>query len=119
MAGSSRPCTWTASDPLNNRLIRFALLITLAGAGIGPAQASTMRCNSHLISVGDHAFEVQKKCGRPASQATLGSRKSYDSTYRRSEQVEIEEWIYGPDHGMYRYLRFEGGRLVRIESRRG
>ncbi len=104
---------------MNNRLVCCALLMALTGAGMGLAQASTMRCNSHLVSVGDHAFEVQKKCGQPASQATLGSRKSYNSTYRRSEQVDIEEWVYGPDHGMYRYLRFEGGRLVRIESKRG
>lgn len=78
-----------------------------------------MRCNSQLISIGDHAFEVQKKCGPPASQATIGSREDFSRNYRHSEQVRVEEWIYGPDHGMYRYLRFEGGRLTRIESRRG
>lgn len=104
---------------MNHRLVRFALLSVLAGTGVCQVQASTMRCNSQLISVGDHAFEVQKKCGPPASQATIGSRENFSSNFRRSEQVLVEEWIYGPDHGMYRYLRFEGGRLTRIESRRG
>jgi hypothetical protein len=82
------------------------------------AQASSLRCGSQLISVGDRAFEVQQKCGVPVSQDVIGSKETFNSTYRRSEEVRVEEWIYGPDHGMYQYLRFEGGRLVRIESQR-
>lgn len=94
-------------------------ILILAGLLSSPAQASTMRCASQLISVGDHAFEVQRKCGTPVSQAVIGSKESFSGNYRHSEQVQIEEWIYGPDHGMYRYLRFEGGRLIRIDSKRG
>ncbi|KFE44454.1 hypothetical protein IV02_28845 [Pseudomonas syringae] len=82
------------------------------------AQASSLRCGSQLISVGDRAFEVQQKCGVPVSQDVIGSKETFNSTYRRSEEVRVEEWIYGPDHGMYQYLRFEGGRLVRIDSQR-
>ncbi|MBC3950313.1 DUF2845 domain-containing protein [Pseudomonas folii] len=83
------------------------------------AQASTLRCGSQLISAGDRAFEVQQKCGAPVSQEVIGSKETFSGNYRRSEEVKIEEWIYGPDHGMYQYLRFEGGRLVRIDSKRG
>lgn len=83
------------------------------------AQASSLRCGSQLISVGDRAFEVQQKCGVPISQEVIGSKETFSSNYRRSEQVRVEEWIYGPDNGMYQYLRFEGGRLVRIDSKRG
>ena len=82
------------------------------------AQASTLRCGSQLISVGDRAFEVQQKCGVPVSQDVIGTKETFNSTYRRSEEVRVEEWIYGPDHGMFQYLRFEGGRLVRIDSHR-
>lgn len=85
----------------------------------GVSQASTLRCGSQLISAGDRAFEVQQKCGQPVSQNVIGSKETFNSTYRKSEQISVEEWIYGPDHGMYQYLRFEGGRLVRIESKRG
>lgn len=83
------------------------------------AQAASLRCGSQLISTGDRAFEVQQKCGAPVSQDVIGSKETYNSNYRRSEEVRVEEWVYGPDNGMYQYLRFEGGRLVRIESKRG
>ncbi|WP_349971362.1 DUF2845 domain-containing protein [Pseudomonas caspiana] len=92
----------------------FALLAVCASA-----EASTLRCGSQLISAGDRAFEVQQKCGAPVSQEVIGSKETFSGNYRQSEQVRIEEWIYGPDHGMYQYLRFEGGRLVRIDSKRG
>lgn len=68
------------------------------------------------MSTGDRAFEVQQKCGEPVSQEVLGTQETFNSNYRRSEAVRIEEWIYGPDNGMYQYLRFEGGRLVGIEQ---
>ena len=82
------------------------------------AQADTLRCGSQLISVGDRAFEVQQKCGAPASQDLIGTKSTF-SHYRQRDEVKVEEWIYGPNNGMYQYLRFEGGRLVRIDSRRG
>ncbi len=98
--------------------MRLFLCLTLTTL-CGTAGAATLRCGSQLISDGDRAFEVQQKCGTPISQEVIGSKETFSGDYRRSEQVRIEEWIYGPDHGMYQYLRFEGGRLVRIDSQRG
>ncbi len=45
-------------------------------------------------------------------------RRAQRSAAKCSE-VQIEEWAYGPRNGMYYYLRFEGNRLVKIESKRG
>ncbi|GFM74104.1 hypothetical protein PSCICL_50960 [Pseudomonas cichorii] len=106
---------------MNRTPIRLAgiIVLTLSGALAATAQASTLRCGSQLISTGDRIFEVQQKCGEPVSQEVLGSKETYSSNYRRSEEVRIEEWVYGPYNGMYQYLRFEGGRLVRIDSKRG
>ncbi|MBX8609189.1 DUF2845 domain-containing protein [Pseudomonas cichorii] len=106
---------------MNRTPIRLAgfIVLTLSGALAATAQASTLRCGSQLISTGDRIFEVQQKCGEPVSQEVLDSKETYSSNYRRSEEVRIEEWIYGPYNGMYQYLRFEGGRLVRIDSKRG
>ncbi|AHF65946.1 hypothetical protein PSCICM_48160 [Pseudomonas cichorii] len=96
------------------------ILLALSGAlAATTVQASTLRCGSQLISTGDRVFEVQQKCGAPLSQEVIGSKETYSSNYRRSEEVRIEEWVYGPLNGMYQYLRFEGGRLVRIDSKRG
>ena len=81
-------------------------------------QADTLRCGSQLISEGDRMFEVQQKCGQPVSQDIVGYKETVNH-FRQVDQVQVQEWIYGPNSGMYQYLRFEGGRLVRIDSRRG
>jgi hypothetical protein len=81
-------------------------------------QAGTLRCGSQLISVGDRMFEVQQKCGQPVSQDVIGYKETVNH-FRQVDQVQVQEWIYGPNNGMYQYLRFEGGRLVLIDSKRG
>jgi Protein of unknown function (DUF2845) len=90
--------------------LTFLLLVGLASQ----AQADTLRCGSQLISSGDREFEVQQKCGEPTARNLVGYLRSHN----RREEVPIEEWIYGPTSGMYQYLRFEGGRLVQITSKR-
>jgi hypothetical protein len=96
-----------------------SLVACIALLAASSVQAATLRCGSQLISAGDRAFEVQQKCGAPVSQSIIGSKETFSGNYRKSEQVTVEEWIYGPDNGMYQYLRFEGGRLVKIDSKRG
>lgn len=83
---------------------------------VGEASASdTLRCGSQLISLGDRASEVLNKCGEPVSRDVLGYKRSAN----RREEFQVEEWTYGPNNGMYQYLRFEGSRLKRIDSKRG
>ncbi|MCY1269022.1 hypothetical protein D9M68_56250 [compost metagenome] len=77
--------------------------------------ADTLRCGSQLISVGDRSSEVVQKCGEPVSRDLLGYKRSAD----RREEFQVEEWTYGPNGGMYQYLRFEGNRLKQISSKRG
>ena len=102
---------------LKNTRTRLALALGLT-ALISAAQADTLRCGSQLISVGDRMFEVQQKCGQPVSQDIIGYKETVNH-YRQVDQVQVQEWIYGPSNGMYQYLRFEGGRLVTIDSKRG
>ncbi len=90
-----------------------ALTLLLAGS---PALASdTLRCGSQLVSLGDRASEVLQKCGEPVSRDVLGYKRSAN----RREEFQVEEWTYGPNNGMYQYLRFEGSRLRQINSKRG
>lgn len=95
-----------------NRL-KGLLGLLLLGSCI--AQADTLRCGSQLISVGDRTSEVLGKCGQPAARDDLGYKRSAD----RRQEFRVEEWVYGPTNGMVQYLRFEGNRLVSIESKRG
>lgn len=93
---------------------QLVLSFTLAVAASHAAAAETLRCGSQLVSVGDRSSEVLQKCGEPASRDVLGYKRSAD----RREEFQVEEWTYGPNGGMYRYLRFEGNRLRQITSKR-
>jgi hypothetical protein len=99
-----------------NSSIALALCLLLLTAS---AQASsTLRCERQLISLQDYSAEVLDKCGEPISRDSLGYREILDD-YGFRQEVKVEEWVYGPRNGMYHYLRFEGNRLVNIDSERG
>lgn len=98
-----------------NLQTRFLLSLALTVAASQAQAADTLRCGSQLISVGDRSGEVLQKCGEPASRDFLGYKRSAN----KREEFQVEEWVYGPNGGMYQYLRFEGNRLVRIDSKRG
>lgn len=89
-------------------LVAATLLLPLA------ANAGTFRCESKLVSLGDRSVEVQRKCGEPASRSFVG----YSETASGRQEMQVEEWVYGPTNGMYHYLRFVGGRLSDIDSQR-
>jgi len=99
-------------------LICMTLAVSAGSTAVSANATSTLRCGSQLVSTGDRLFEVQEKCGAPVSQEVLSTGESFNRRYGSAPAVRIEEWVYGPDHGMYQYLRFEGGRLVTIESKR-
>jgi hypothetical protein len=92
-------------------LIGLGLVIVVSQA----SAADTLRCGSQLISVGDRSSEVLQKCGEPVSRDVLGYKRSAN----RREEFQVEEWTYGPNSGMYQFLRFEGNRLTQITSKRG
>lgn len=90
-------------------LVAGVLLATLTNA-----QADTMRCGSQLVTTGDRAFEVERKCGTPEHRDLVG----YTLSRNDRQEFALEEWVYGPRNGMLSILTFEGNRLVRIETRR-
>lgn len=96
---------------------RACAVLALACWSLTAQAGSTLRCGSSLISLGDSWVEVQQKCGEPVERTPLGYRDKTDF-YGFTHSVQIEEWSYGPRNGMYHFLRFEGGQLVRINSSR-
>lgn len=98
--------------------LQVCLLLIACLLGSAAEAGSTLRCGSRLISLGDHASEVEAKCGTPVQRDFLGYREVLD-LYGFGREVEIEEWSYGPRNGMYYFLRLEGQRVTRIESKRG
>jgi hypothetical protein len=99
---------------MGKRLLH-GLGLALAISTSQASAADTLRCGSQLISVGDRSSEVLQKCGEPVSRDLLGYKRSAN----RREEFQVEEWTYGPNGGMYQYLRFEGNRLKQITSKRG
>ncbi|MBW8456287.1 MAG: DUF2845 domain-containing protein [Pseudomonas sp.] len=83
-----------------------AAVLLIAAASV---QADTLRCGSQLVTTGDRAFEVERKCGVP---------QGYSLSRNDRQEFRLEEWVYGPRNGMLSILTFEGNRLVRIETRR-
>lgn len=92
-----------------------SLLVALALLS-GNAHAS-MRCNSALINEGDLAVEVLRKCGPPAERQITPPALAANGQLRHAA-VTVETWVYGPENGMYRNLRFIDGRLVEIRSKK-
>jgi hypothetical protein len=97
---------------------RFSLMLPLLCLPMLAEASSTYRCGSALVSKSAPSAEVLSKCGEPVSRDFLGYREVVDSYGFRNE-VNVEEWVYGPKNGMYHFLRFEGGRLTEIRSKRG
>ncbi|KRW59233.1 DUF2845 domain-containing protein [Pseudomonas sp. TTU2014-080ASC] len=94
-------------------LLPLALCLPLAAHA-----SSTLRCESGLVSLGDSSAKVFNQCGEPVSQDFIGFKEVGDEYGFRNE-VKVEEWTYGPRNGMYYFLKFEGGRLSKISSKRG
>jgi hypothetical protein len=94
---------------MHGKLLATALLLAC-----GLAEAGTLRCGSKLVSEGDRAFEVERKCGEPDYRDLVG----YTGGVYGNRELVIEEWVYGPTNGMLSILTFQGNRLIRIETKR-
>lgn len=109
------------------------ILIALPAAASDRNPASSLRCESYLISSTASKSEVLKKCGAPVNIGAWVEERIKIDTYKNipvlaqdelsqepllvKEYITIEEWEYnfGPTSFMY-YLRFENGKLARITS---
>ena len=104
----------------HNLLLVFLLFAfsasTSAASGLG------IRCGSDLVSPGYLKYEVLQTCGEPLSREMVGEVEIFDADRRYSRYhargskviLYIEEWIY--DKAGLHILRFEGNRLVNVES---
>lgn len=97
--------------------MKKSLLLALPLLLLAANSQASLRCANGIASEGDRSVEVQAKCGAPVSSNVIGYQKTRIGN--RTEEVEILEWVYGPrEGGMIYFLRFEGGKLIRIDSKR-
>ncbi|RRV22138.1 DUF2845 domain-containing protein [Pseudomonas sp. o96-267] len=78
-----------------------------------PAAQASMRCGNALINEGELTVDVLRKCGEP------DQREMIPPSSPQGGGVTVEQWVYGPRNGVYRYLRFLDGKLVEIRVARG
>lgn len=102
---------------------RLSRVLLLAAVGLA-APAHALRCDGELVTEGDHAFQVQRRCGEPDMTRQWVVYRAVSlipgTVPLRDEvivPVVVEEWLYnfGP-HRFERLLRFENGRLTDIET---
>ncbi len=98
------------------------LLLVMSLLLVNQPSAWALRCGSDLISVGDRKLEVLRSCGEPDfvdrwEEVRSGHLYYFGHWYPNTETVVIEEWSYnfGPSR-FIRILRFENGRLEKIET---
>lgn len=107
------------------KIICFVLLMGYA-AGAQAYSGLGIRCGSDLVAPGYLKYEVLQICGEPLSREIVGeveifdSDRIYDRRHSRYNSrgskviLYLEEWIF--DKGGLHLLRFEGNRLVNVES---
>jgi len=93
------------------------LIAALSLVAISTSAHAAMRCATDLVEEGETSIEVIRKCGAPASREVTEPVIDANGT-QRYKSVTVEQWVYGPNNGMYRYLRFIDGKLVQIRSER-
>ena len=99
------------------KIIYTTMLATLVLVTYPIAAQASMRCPNGIISGGATTFEVLNKCGEPDSKEKISPALGSDGK-TTNKSVTVENWVYGPSNGMYRFLKFIDGTLVKIESRR-
>ncbi len=99
------------------KTIYTAMLATLVLVIYPIAAQASMRCPNGIISGGETTFEVLHKCGEPDSKEKVSPARGGDGEIINNS-VTVENWVYGPNNGMYKFLKFIDGTLVKIESRR-
>ena len=92
----------------NRYLLGFLLVLLMV-----PAAQASMRCGNTLVNEGELTVDVLRKCGEPDHCEVIPPSSP------QGGGVTVEQWVYGPRNGVYRYLRFLDGKLVEIRVARG
>lgn len=96
----------------------------------GNAEGRSLRCEGRLVYIGDSKSEVLAVCGEPdeITQREEGHNTYFSQIYDYKTDryrapkgfkgpIRIERWTYDFGSNRFiRYLHFENGRLIRIES---
>jgi hypothetical protein len=99
--------------------ILLALFVITMRPSALAATSDTLSCNGGLVSLGDFALDVVKKCGQPA-YAVQREQTIVDGDWFGNRIVTtfvIDDWTFnfGPTQFQYRLL-LRNGKVWRIEN---
>lgn len=106
------------------------LILPILWIDTGWAADRTLRCHGRLVSIGDTSSEVLTVCGEPdaishweeGDGTYISQIYDYENDrYKAPELIKgpivVERWTYNLGANRFiRYLRFENGKLVKIET---
>jgi hypothetical protein len=113
--------------------LTIVLFFLFLAATHGYASDNDFRCDSKFVSLGDRTYEVLAKCGEPSHRDVRVEKRIALDLFRElnpkterdrnrvplfvEDFVKVEDWIYNFGSTRFmRFLRFEDGRLVEIET---
>jgi len=95
-------------NPMKPIMTVFIILALATPVHAQRGEGSTFRCqNSELVHVGDSAFLVALKCGKPMHKEVI------NTGYGKGGQITTE-WFYPMKNGWYGVLTIRAGKLIRI-----
>jgi hypothetical protein len=108
------------------------LLQCVSGNGVAQEGGDSMRCGNRLALSGYSVHQVRSLCGEPDAASRHFEQRAIsapgacsirhdrvvcDPGVNLTVTVEVEDWTYDFGRNQFiRYLRFENGRLVRIDT---
>ena len=105
--------------------MRYPVLLFIGAMIANPAQA--LRCGTDLVSEGDSAFTLTKRCGPPTSveqvEGRVANRQVYDPNWNQYRNVAetvsdpYEVWYYnfGPTNFVAK-ITVRNGQVYKIED---
>lgn len=98
--------------------IALAAAILLGGLA-QPCAASTWRCGSRLVALGDSVAKVLSRCGEPSArtESLEAVTVRWTPTREVTRIVSVETWTYDPGPRQFvRALTFRDGTLTCIDE---
>ncbi|MDQ5987746.1 MAG: hypothetical protein CSYNP_03492 [Syntrophus sp. SKADARSKE-3] len=95
-------------------------IVTAQTSAIAQSTSDSLRCTGGIISIGEPASELVRKCGEPSFTAQRKQKIVEDGVFpgdRIITTIIIDDWTYnfGPNRFQYRIL-LRNGRVWNIET---
>jgi len=115
---------------MKRRCLPAIILLFFIWVDSSTASDSTLRCRNRLVGIGADKSEVLEKCGNPdnvsrweedpnsyISQIYDYEKDRYQAPRSIKGPLLMERWTYNfGSHRFIRYLDFENGELIKIET---